>query len=68
MTNDERWLANYEALKTHVTVTGHFPISMTNDLSNSLWSPTEVHNGANFAPNYTENNKYRLSASYKFVI
>lgn len=24
MTNQERWLANYEALKTHVLETGHF--------------------------------------------
>ena len=23
--NDERWLANYEALKAHVLETGHFP-------------------------------------------
>lgn len=25
MKNDERWLANYEALKIHVLETGHFP-------------------------------------------
>ena len=25
MTNEERWLANYEALKAHVAETGHFP-------------------------------------------
>lgn len=24
MKNDERWLANYEALKAHVSETGHF--------------------------------------------
>lgn len=24
MTNDERWMANYEALKAHVAETGHF--------------------------------------------
>lgn len=24
MKNDERWLANYEALKAHVAETGHF--------------------------------------------
>lgn len=23
--NDEKWMANYEALKAHVAVTGHFP-------------------------------------------
>lgn len=25
MTNEERWLANYDALKAHVFETGHFP-------------------------------------------
>lgn len=24
-TNEERWMANYEALKAHVERTGHFP-------------------------------------------
>lgn len=28
MTNEERWLANYEALKAHVAETGHFPKSL----------------------------------------
>lgn len=23
--NDEKWMANYEALKAHVAITGHFP-------------------------------------------
>lgn len=23
--NDEKWMANYEALKAHVSETGHFP-------------------------------------------
>lgn len=25
MKNEEKWLANYEALKAHVAETGHFP-------------------------------------------
>ena len=25
MKNDEKWMANYEALKAHVLETGHFP-------------------------------------------
>ena len=25
MTNEERWLSNFEALKAHVAETGHFP-------------------------------------------
>lgn len=25
MTNEERWLSNYETLKSHVAETGHFP-------------------------------------------
>lgn len=25
MTNEDKWLANYEAVKAHVAETGHFP-------------------------------------------
>lgn len=27
--NDEKWLANYKALKAHVLETGHFPVKHT---------------------------------------
>lgn len=29
MTNEEQWLSNFEALKAHVAVTGHFPMKHT---------------------------------------